>query len=314
MQQMSKQRFKPDAKRTAEEAGTKPVSSASLNLNAFKSHSAIISRKDLTQLTILTRAGLTVPFVALTLISAGLLSAPTLAQTPATGQPSSSGGLNLNADQRARADTRQAQFQKDVAALRADTKMTDAQKQAKYTSLYQAMDTDMMAILTPTQRTQVQKQRQINAQFQKDVTALQANKAMTDAQRKARYAQLVQNARDASLALLTPAQRAEALKRDAAAAKIQKAQAVKLAEAKRLGQQLQKSETPAQSEKLHTIGLTTGATIQSVIADKTLSDAAKTAKIVALRKDALSRDLALLTPSQRTLYSRIQALITVPGQ
>ena len=170
----------------------------------------------------------------------------------------------------------------------------------------------MMAILTPAQRSQVQKQRQINVQFQKDAMALQANKSLTDAQKKAHYIQLVQKARDASLALMTPAQRAEALKRGAAAQKAQQAQSVKIAEVKRLGVQLQKSETPVQSEKLRTIALTTGTTIQSVIADKTLSDQAKTAKIVALRKDALSRDLALLTPAQKTLYSRIQALITAP--
>ena len=265
-------------------------------------------------MTVLTRGVVAVPLAALALISAAFFSAPAPAQAQAAGQSSSTGGLDLNAAQRAQADTRQAQFQKDVAALRADTKMTDAQKQAKYASLYQAMDKDMLAILTPAQRTQVQKQRQINAKFREDVTALQANKTMTDAQKKARYLQLVQSARDASLALMTPAQRAEALKRSAEAEQAQKAQAAKIAEAKRLSQQLQKTETPAQSEKLRTIGLSTGATIQSVIADKTLSDEAKTAKIVALRKDALSRDLALLTPSQRALYSRIQALITAPGQ
>ena len=260
----------------------------------------------------MTRAGLAASIAAIALISPAFLAAPLLAQAPAAAQSSSAGGLELNPIQRTEANARQAQFQKDVQALRADTKMTDAQKQAKYTSLYQAMDKDMMAILTPAQRTQVQKQRQINAQFQKDVTALQADKTLTDAQKKAHYIQLVQKARDASLALMTPAQRAVALKRSAEAQKAQQAQSIKIAEAKRLGLQLQKSETPAQSAKLRTIALTTGATIQSVIADKTLSDQAKTAKIVALRKDALSRDLALLTPAQRTLYSRIQALITAP--
>ena len=269
-------------------------------------------------MTVSIRAGLTVPLAALSLVGAAFFSAPSLAQTSAAqtspaGQSASSGGLDLDAAQRTQADQRQAQFQKDVAALRADKGMTDVQKQAKYTSLYQAMDKDMLAILTPAQRSQVQKQRQINSQFQKDVLALQANKAMTDAQKKARYLQLVQNARNASLALMTPAQRAAALQRSAAAEKTQQAQSVKIAEAKSLSQQLQKSETPAQSQKLRTIALSTGTTIQAVIADKTLSDDAKTAKIVALRKSALSRDLALLTPSQRTLYSRIQALVTAPA-
>ena len=228
-------------------------------------------------MTVLTRAGFIVPAAALALFSASF-GTPALAQTSAAGQSSSSGGLDLNAAQRSKADARQAQFQRDIAALRADSKMTDAQKQAKYTSLYQAMDKDMMALLTPAQRTQVEKQRQVNAQFQKNVLALRADKTMTDAQKKTRYLQLVQNARNASLALMTPAQRADALKRSAAAEKAQQAQSVKLAEVKRLGQQLQKSETPAQSEKLRTIGLSTGATIQSVIANKTLSDQAKRQK------------------------------------
>ncbi|MGI4792240.1 MAG: hypothetical protein ACRYFS_25730 [Janthinobacterium lividum] len=261
-------------------------------------------------MTVLTRAGTTVPIAVFALMSMAVFVSPSTAQAPAAGQSSSSGGLDLNAAQRTQADARQAQFQKDIAALRADKTSTDAQKQAKYVVLYQAMDKDMMALLTPAQRSQVQKQREINAQFQKDVTALQSDKTMTDAQKKARYLVLVQNARNASLALMTPAQRAAALKRAAEATKLQQAQAVKLGEVKRLGLQLQKSETPAQSEKLRTIGLTTGAAIQSVIADKTLSNPAKTAKIVALRKDALSHDLALLTPSQRTLYGRIQAMIS----
>lgn len=254
-------------------------------------------------------------FLLICLLFGPQIGIPAQAQTPpaATAGNPSSGGLDLNAAQRSQADARQAQFQKEIAALRADTKTTPEQKQAKFKVLYQAMDKDMMAILTPGQRTQVLKQRQINDQFQKDVLALQGDKTKTDAQKKARYLQLVQNARAASLKLLTPTQRAEALRRSAAAETAQKAQAGKLAQAKRLGQQLQKSETPAQSEKLRTIALSTGTTIQSVIADKTLSDEVKTAKIVALRKAALSKDLALLTPAQRILYGRIQALISPPG-
>jgi len=260
-------------------------------------------------LTIMTRTALAFVLAAPALLAPAFSGARLSAQTP-SGQTAAPLGLDFSAAQHAKADARQAQFQKDVNALRTVTKMTNAQKQAKYTSLYQAMDKDMLAILTPTQRTQVLKQRQIDAQFKLDVLALQANKTLTDAQKRECYLQLTQNVRNASLALMPPAQRAEALKRIAVSEQAQQAQAAKIAEAKRLSQQLQKSETPAQSQKLSAIALSTGATIQSVIADKTLSDPAKTAKIVALRKDALSRDLVLLTPSQRALYSRIQALVT----
>lgn len=263
-------------------------------------------------MTALTRAALILPAAAFALAGAAFFQTPTLAQAAPTGQ-SAPAGLGFNAAQQAKANVRQAQFQKDVQALKDDPKMTTVQKQAKYATLLQAMDRDMMAILTPAQRTQVTKQRAINAQFKTDVLALQSNRTLTDAQKKARYLQLTQNARDASLALMTPAQRAEALKRGAAAEKLQQEQAPKIAEARRLSQQLVKSETPAQSDKLHAIGLSTGASIQSVIADKTLSAQAQTAKIYALRQDALKRDLALLTPVQRTLYSRIQSLATPPA-
>ena len=261
-------------------------------------------------LTALTRAAL-IPLAALALAGTAAFHAPASAQAPA-GQ-STPVGLDLSAAQRTKVGARQAQFQKDVQALRDDPKMTLPQKQAKYTTLLQAMNQDMLTILTPAQRTQVLKQQQINAQFKTDVLALQSNRQMTDAQKKARYLQLTQNARNASLALMSPAQRADALKRSAAAEKLQQEQAPKIAEAKRLSQQLVKSETPAQSEKLRTIALSTGTTIQSVIADKTLSAQAQTAKINALRQEALKRDLALLTPAQRTLYTRIQALITLPA-
>lgn len=258
----------------------------------------------------MTRAALAFVLAASALLAPAFSGARILAQ-PSLGQTAAPppSGLDLSAAQKAKADARQAQFRQDVQALQADTKMTDAQKRAKYTTLYQAMDTDMLAILTPVQRTQVLKQRQINAQFKTDVLALQANKTLTDAQKKAKYIQLTENARNASLALMSPAQRAEALKRSAVVEQQQQAQAATIAEARRLGQQLQKSETPTQSQKLSSIGLSTGAAIQSVIADKTLSDPQKTAKIVALRKEALSRDLVLLTPAQRALYQRIQALI-----
>lgn len=263
-------------------------------------------------MTVFTRAAL-LPLAAIALAGAAFFQTPAMAQAAPTGQ-STPVGLGLNAAQQAKANTRQAQFQKDYQALKDDPKMTLAQKQAKYATLLQAMDRDMMAILTPAQRTQVTKQRAINAQYKTDVLALQSNRKLTDAQKKARYLQIVENARNASLALMSPAQRVEALKRSAAAEKLQQQQAVKIAEAKRLSQQLQKSETPAQSEKLRTIALSTGTTIQSVIADKTMSAQAQTAKIVALRQDALKRDLALLTPTQRTLYSRIQTLITLPAR
>ena len=267
---------------------------------------------------ILTRAFLAAPLAAFALAGAVLFQIPAPAQAPPAQMPSASqsgtSGLDLSAGQRARADTRQAQFKKDIQALQANGKESSAQKQAKYDTLFKAMDQDMLAILTPSQRTQVQKQRQINVQFQKDVQALQSNQKLTDPQKKAQYLQLVQNARNASIALLPPSQRAAAIKRAAASELVQQAQAAKIAEARSLSQQLQKSETPAQSKQLNAIAVSTKNAMQAVIANKSLSDQVKTAKIVALRQDAIKRDLVLLNPAQRSLYRRIQAIITVPGR
>ena len=223
--------------------------------------------------------------------------APAQAQASA-GQTAPALGLNLSDAQKAKADARQAQFKKDLAAVSADATLSTAQKQAKAVTLYGAMDKDMLAILTPVQRTKVLKQRQINTQFQADVRALQTNKTLTDAQKQARYIQITQNARAASLALLTPAERAAVLKRNAAAEQAQS-----------LSQQLIKSETPAQSQKMQEISQTTRTSMQAVMADKALTASQQTAKIDALKQQALSRDMALLTPAQRSMYARLQALL-----
>lgn len=224
----------------------------------------------------------------------GAFSGPVSAQ-----QAAPSGGLVLNADQKAKADARQTQFKKDLAALGADPKLTPAQKQAQAQTLYQALDKDMMAILTPTERANVLKQRQINAKFQADAKALQADKALTPAQKNDKYMKITEEARNASAALLPPSERAAAMKRNAL-----------LEQAQTLNKQLIESETPAQSQKLSAVALSTRTSMQAVIADKTLSDTAKTAKINVLRQSALSQDLALLNARQKTLYTRIQALVS----
>lgn len=250
-----------------------------------------------------TRAALT-GFLAASTLSATLLGVPTLAQNSApAGQATLATGLDLSTAQKAKAGVRQGQFKKDLAAISADTKLSSAQKQAKALTLYQAMDKDMLAILTPAQRTKVMKQRQINTQFQADVRALQSDKTLTDAQKQARYIEITQNARTASLALLTPLERAVVLKRNAAAE-----------QAQTLSRQLIKSETPAQSQKISEIVQATRSSMQAVMADKTLTASQQAAKIDALRKDALSRDMALLVPSQRALFTRLQALLAAQAQ
>jgi hypothetical protein len=212
---------------------------------------------------------------ALALLSFSL-TAPAQAAPPAAPLPA---GSDLSPAQQARIRARQEQFQKDLAALRADAKMTNAQKQAKYTAMVQAADKDTLAMLTPVQRAGEMKRRQINAQFRKDVAALSANKSLTDAQKRARYVALVQAADAQTFATLTPAQRALVQKRRQAGLDRQ-------AEVKRLAQELQKSETPAQESQIHEIGLKAGAQVQAVIADKSLDPTRKTAKIKDLEQQA----------------------------
>ncbi len=232
-----------------------------------------------------------------------LLSLPLTAQVqaapPAAPAPA---GADLSPAQQARMQARQAQFGKDLAALRAETGMTNAQKQVKYTAMVQALNKDTLAILTPVQRASEIKRRQINAQFQKDVAALRADKAMTDAQKKTRYIALVQAADAQTLATLTPAQRALVQKR-------RQAQTQAQTEVARLAGELQKSQTPAQAKQIKDISLAMRARMQAVMADKGLSDQAKAAKI----KDMSSKEAvqigALLTPSQRVKFLRWQQLV-----
>ena len=245
-------------------------------------------------LTRMTQAALAVLLFAPVML--GAFPAPSPAQ--AAGQAASSGGLTLDAAQKAKANAREAQFKQDLTAIQADPKLTPAQKQAKALTLYQAMDKDMLAILTPVQRANVLKQRQINAKFQADVKALQADKSLTPAQKNDRYMKITEQARNASMALLPPAERAVAMKRSAA---VEQAQA--------LSKQLIASETPAQSQKLSAVTASTKAAMQAVFASK-MSDAAKTAKINTLRQTALSQYMALLNAKQKALYTRIQALIS----
>lgn len=256
-------------------------------------------------MTSLTRAWLAAPVAALAALA--LLPFPLTAHAQGTspGRAPASTGSDLSPSQRQRAEARNAQFQKDIAALQADLKMSDAQKKARYQALFQAMDKDMMAILTPAQRALVMSQRQIRAQLQKDVAALKADKTLTAAQKQARYEALREAANRKALAALPPAQRARAEKQ-------QQAVLARRAEVSRLAQDLQKTETPAQEKQIHDIGLKAGAQVQTLIADKSLAPAVKTAKINDLEKQAQAKINSLLNPSQRAMYAHIQSLVSAP--
>lgn len=241
----------------------------------------------------LTRIFLAVPIAALALFS---FSMTAQAQTPPT---TTSAGSDLSSSQQARMKARQDQFQRDLAALRADPKMTNPQKQIKYNAMVQAMDKDLMAVLTPMQRAGEVKRQQVNAQFKKDVAALSADKSMTVAQKKARYLTLVQAADAQTLATLTPSQRAVAVK-----------QHQTQSEALQVANELQKSQSPAQAKQIHDISIAARTQMQAVIADKTLSPQVKTARIKEMTNKEEGQISALLSPSQRVKFTRWQQLIS----
>lgn len=229
------------------------------------------------------------------LLALGLSFAVASAPRAAFAVPASS---SLSAAQKAKVTSRQTQFQKDTAALQADAKMTSAQKQARYKTMMLTMDKDMLAILTPAQRAIVLKQRAIGAKFQQEATAIQVSKTLTDAQKKDRLAALAAQADKDTLATLPPQQRAEVMQRRQ---KQQQAQALK--------EQLEKSETPAQKKQFEETMTDVRAKAQTISADKTLSEATKGQKLTDLAKQAQAKDLAMLTPTQKAMYEKIQVLI-----
>ena len=251
------------------------------------------------------RAWLVIPAAALT-----LLSMPAISQAQRPSAPSSTAAdSDLSPAQQSRVAARKARFEKDIAALRADKKMTNAQKQAKFEGMARSADSDLMAILTPDQRAQVTKRKAINEQFGKDLAALRSSTTLTEAQKKARFDVMMKARQNALLATLPPAQRAR-VERE------QQAKMAKVASLRRqveeLGNSIQKSETPAQLKQIQAISQSTRKQEQAVIADKSLSDQAKGSRIEALRHSAQTRIDALLTPTQRAQFARLRSLISTP--
>ena len=155
------------------------------------------------------------------------------------------GGPALTPAQQARTQARMQQFNADVTALRTNTKMTPAQKQAKFQAMRTALDKDMLAVLTPAQRAAVAKQRASAMNFQKahaaeikqgqaiaaqlnasvtpaektqlaavaqaartQLTQINADTTLTPQAKQAKERAIAQDADAKSLAILTPAQQA----------------------------------------------------------------------------------------------------------
>lgn len=275
----------------------------SISLAFFKRGAALISfGRTYTLLTHSFRAWLAPSLAAMSLLT---LPMPSHAQTTPSSSASTSDESDFTEAQKSRVTARQERFKQDVAALRANPKLTDVQKQAKYLVLMQALDKDMMAVLTPAQRAQVVKQQEINTKFQKAVVALRANTKLTDAQKQAAYKTLVQNRQNELLSTLSPTQRARVEKEH-------QAEVARATEVNRLGEQIQKSESPDQVKKIHDISLTTRQRMQAVIADKTLPEQTKVGRITELREQAQAKINALLTQKQRAEFAHLQELVGAP--
>ncbi len=146
-------------------------------------------------------------FLPALLLGLTLTARPACAQTPPPPAPPPAQAAPpqaapaLSPAQRARAAARTAQYNKDVKALQANTKLTPAQKEAQFHALQQSANTDLMAILTPAQRAVMQQRQQQAMQQQQEMGAFQqAHKPEIDA---------LMSLRAKLMGSLTPAQHAK---------------------------------------------------------------------------------------------------------
>lgn len=148
--------------------------------------------------------------------------------------------------------------------------------------------------------------------FNDDMAALRANKSLTPAQKQSK-AQAMGKAHDADmLAILTPAQRVEVKSERDTQAAFMKAHSAEIAEGKALADKLSKSMTPAQKAKINAIrdqfGKTASPRAQKIMADKSLSQQAKQQKMIKLEHEIDPQIVAVMTPSQKADYQKMQHL------
>lgn len=251
-------------------------------------------------MTLQFRAWLALPLIAAAMLT---LSMPALAQGGTASAASANDGSDLSASQQAHMAAGRIKFDREIAALRADKTLTNAQKQARYMAMLQAADKDLLAILTPAQRALLLKQRGIKQQFQKEAEALQANPKLTGAQKQVQLKTLALNYQNAMLATLPPATRARVEKEH-------QVQVARVAEANRIGEQLQKSLSKKVQGQIQQITLDARSKMQTVAADAALSRPEKAARIEALGHEAETKIDALLTPKQRSEFTRYHQLIS----
>ena len=162
---------------------------------------------------------------------------------------------------------------------------------------------------TPAQN---QKFVALNTQFNQDIQALRTNRSLTPAQKQAKAQQLALALNAHMMALLTPAQRAVVMKDRTRIVGLRQAfmkqHQAEIAQAKKLGQDYQKSFTAAQKQKIKTIQQQAQAQLQKLQSDPKASALVKQTTAAAIIRDAQRQEEAVLTPAQRSEITQGRAI------
>lgn len=135
--------------------------------------------------------------------------------------------------------------------------------------------------------------------------AVSDNKKLSQQQKQAKFIEIQKRFETDMLAILTPAQRADYLKRKAEADK-------KYAEIMRLSNKIRSSMTPDQQKKIKAIQDNGRKEAMAIIQNKSLKDAEKQAKILNIEKGAEGKILAIMTPAQKADFLKLQELYPAP--
>jgi hypothetical protein len=163
--------------------------------------------------------------------------------------------------------------------------------------------------LTPDQQKKMQvRQKQMST----DWNALVQDKTMTDQQKQAKAQELQKSYQTDMLAMLTPAQRVLVDKQRADAMKRKAFADARMKQIVDVQTKLLKSLNPTQSKQITAIRDADFKIFQSIQGDKSLSESAKQSKVADLTKGENVKINAILNPTQRANFQKLQDLLPVP--
>ena len=138
-----------------------------------------------------------------------------------------------------------------------------------------------------------------------DVNALKIDTKLTPQQKEAKFVKLQDQFKTDMLAILTPAQRAEFLRRQSAADS-------RMKQIMDLQTELSKSLTADQQKKIASIRQADAKTFETIQADAKMSQSDKMTKVIALSKLEREKVTGVLTPAQRAEFDKLQRLYPAP--